>query len=56
MLTVPARIPTLVSSRGEFHPPALSEPCVNLSIYTAPIIQPFCGHGLTSSQWAKRSG
>jgi len=23
---------------GEFHPPALSEPCVNLSIYTAPII------------------
>ena len=29
----------LASSRGEFHPPALSEPCVNLSIYTAPIIR-----------------
>ena len=30
----------LASSRGEFHPPALSEPCVNLSIYTAPVIHP----------------
>jgi hypothetical protein len=46
----------LASSRGESHPPALSEPCVNLSIYTAPIIQPFHGHGLTSFQWAKRIG
>jgi hypothetical protein len=27
----------LVSSRGEFRPPALVEPCVNLSIHTAPI-------------------
>ena len=30
----------LVSSPGEFHPQALSEPYVNLSIHTAPIIQP----------------
>jgi hypothetical protein len=29
----------LASSRGESHPPALSEPCVNLSIHTAPITQ-----------------
>src|ERR1700724_1172901 len=30
-----------VSSPGELHPEALSERCVNLSIHTAPIIQPF---------------
>ena len=29
-----------VSSPGEFHPEALSEPYVNVSIHTAPIIQP----------------
>jgi hypothetical protein len=29
-----------VSSPGELHPEALSERCVNLSIHTAPIIQP----------------
>jgi hypothetical protein len=27
----------LASSRGEFHPPALLEPCVSLSTHTAPI-------------------
>ena len=30
----------LVSSPGEFHPEALAEPYVNVSIHTAPIIQP----------------
>jgi hypothetical protein len=47
-----ARLPTLkvapgdrsamiwVSRPEEFHPKPLAEPCVNLSIYTAPIIQP----------------
>ena len=29
-----------MSSPGEFHPEALSEPYVNVSIHTAPIIQP----------------
>lgn len=29
----------LVSSRGESHPPALVEPCVNLSVHTAPVVQ-----------------
>ena len=29
-----------VSRPREFHPEPLAEPCVNLSIYTAPIIQP----------------
>jgi hypothetical protein len=29
-----------VSSPGEFHPEALAEPSVNLSIHWAPIIQP----------------
>ena len=28
------------SRRGESHPPPLAEPCVNLSVYTAPIVQP----------------
>lgn len=28
------------SRRGESRPPALSEPCLNLSAYTAPIVQP----------------
>ena len=31
---------SLVSRPEEFHPKPLAEPCVNLSIYTAPIIQP----------------
>jgi hypothetical protein len=30
----------VVSRPREFHPEPLAEPCVNLSIYTAPIIQP----------------
>jgi hypothetical protein len=30
----------LVSSPGEFHPEALAEPYVNVSVHTAPIIQP----------------
>jgi hypothetical protein len=30
----------LVSSPGESHPKALSEPYVNVSAHTAPIIQP----------------
>jgi len=30
----------MVSSPGEFHPEALAEPYVNVSIHTAPIIQP----------------
>jgi hypothetical protein len=29
-----------VSRPKEFHPESLAEPCVNLSIYTAPVIQP----------------
>jgi hypothetical protein len=29
-----------VSRPREFHPESLAEPCVNLSIYTAPVIQP----------------
>ena len=42
-----------VSGRGESHPPALSEPDVNLSTHPAPIIQP---HGTSPSrQWAKRA-
>jgi hypothetical protein len=28
------------SRRGESHPPPLAEPCLNLSAYTAPIVQP----------------
>jgi hypothetical protein len=48
------RIPALASSRGEFHPPALSEPGVNLSAHPAPITQP---HGRTPNcQWANRFG
>ena len=31
----------LASSRGEFHPPALSEPCLIVSDHTAPIVQSF---------------
>ena len=42
-----------VSGRGESHPPALSEPDMNLSTHPAPIIQP---HGTSPSrQWAKRA-
>ncbi|WP_146051256.1 DDE-type integrase/transposase/recombinase, partial [Streptomyces noursei] len=29
-----------VSRRREFHPPPLSEPCVNLATHTAPIVEP----------------
>jgi len=31
----------LASSRGEFHPPALSEPCLIVSDHTAPIVRSF---------------
>jgi hypothetical protein len=42
------------SSRGEFRPPALSEPGVSLSTHRAPIIQP---HGRAPAvQWAKSLG
>jgi hypothetical protein len=44
----------LASSRGEFHPPALSEPCVSLSAYTAPITR---SYGRTPNcQWANMFG
>ena len=44
----------MVSRRGESHPPALSEPDVNLSAHPAPIVQP---SGSTPiRQWAKRRG
>ena len=42
------------SGRGESHPPALAEPCVNLSAHTAPITQPY-GHA-PSRQCANRVG
>src|SRR5215207_2851066 len=43
-----------VSSRGESHPSALSEPCLSLSTHTAPIVQP---SGRTPSrQWANNFG
>jgi transposase-like protein len=42
------------SSQGESHPPALSEPCVNLSIYTAPITRS-CGR-TPNCQWANNFG
>ncbi len=32
--------PLLASRPGEFHPQALSEPCVNLSTHTAPVVRP----------------
>src|SRR5262245_54366856 len=42
------------SRRGESHPPPLAEPCVNLSAYTAPIVQP---PGLRPKrQWANSLG
>ena len=42
------------SRRGKSHPPALSEPCLNLSAYTAPIVQP---PGLRPKrQWANSRG
>jgi hypothetical protein len=31
---------TELSSPGEFHPQALTEPCVTVSCHTAPIVQP----------------
>jgi hypothetical protein len=42
------------SGRGESHPPALAEPCVNLSAHPAPITQPY-GHA-PSRQCANRVG
>jgi hypothetical protein len=42
------------SGRGESHPPALAEPCVNLSAHTAPITQPY-GHA-PSRQCTNRVG
>ena len=42
------------SGRGESHPPALAEPCVNLSTHTAPITQSY-GHA-PSRQCANRVG
>lgn len=42
------------SSRGESHPPALSEPGVSLSTHRAPIIQP--SGDAPACQWAKRPG
>ena len=37
-----------VSSPGEFHPEALAEPYVNVSVHTAPIIQPEKEQPMTS--------
>ena len=42
-----ADIPALhiwASCPEEFHPRALPDPCVNLSIYTAPDVRPFPWH------------
>jgi hypothetical protein len=36
----------VVSRRGEFHPPALLEPCVTVSRHTAPVVEP-----LGSAPW-----
>src|ERR1035438_7885479 len=41
----------MVSGRGESHPPALSEPDVNLSTHPAPIIQP---HGTSPDRKSTR--
>ena len=41
------------SSPGEFHPKALAEPYVNVSIHTAPIIQPGEVHQATNVQSAR---
>src|SRR5664279_1969245 len=50
----PERFRARVSSPRELHPRALVEPCVNLSIYTAPIVEP---EGLIPmAQCAKSSG
>jgi len=46
--------PYRVSRRGESHPPALSEPDVNLSIHPAPIVQP--SGRAPNRQWANRPG
>lgn len=50
----PDRLHREESGRGESHPPALAEPCVNLSAHTAPITQPY-GHA-PSRQCANRVG
>ena len=50
----PDRVDGEESGRGESHPPALAEPCVNLSAHTAPITQPY-GHA-PSRQCANRVG
>ena len=41
---VRARIVTLSSRPEESHPRALPDPCVNLSIHTAPDVRPFPWH------------
>jgi CheY-like chemotaxis protein len=43
----------LSSGPGDFHLRALPEPYVNLSIHTAPIVQPLPWH---SDQWARSVG
>jgi hypothetical protein len=46
--------PPVMSSRPEeFHLRALPEPCMNLSIHTAPDVRPLPWH---KTQWAKRCG
>ncbi len=37
---LPIAAPGLVSSPGEFHPEEFAEPYINVSVHTAPIIQP----------------
>jgi len=43
----------LSSRPGDFHPQALPEPCMNLSIHTAPDVRPLPWH---RGQWAKSLG
>ena len=40
------------SSPGELHPKALAEPYVNVSVHTAPIIQPGKAHQVANGQRA----
>ena len=40
------------SSPGEFHPKALAEPYVNVSVHTAPIIQPGKAYRVANGQRA----
>ena len=53
VLTQKAPFRRLLSGRpGEFHPRALPEPCVKLSLHTAPDVQPLAqtSNGLASSR------